>query len=278
MDQALQATAGPEASSLVSLLGASRAAIVERLHRQGDSSVAELAQELGISEVAVRRHLTVLADEGLVEAELEARKVPGSRGRPPARYHCTPAAARLFPQGYDRFAAEVLDFLADTHGRDGLRRFLRWRLEREVGVLRHAVTAEDLHERLEQLASSLSAAGFRASVDEDGGRFSLTQDHCAIYDVAKDHPEVCAYEAATFSQVLGRDVILSRRETLAAGAPACVCTVTPRQDSATDNADQGRSSARRDEHPPAHPHQHPAAGRTHNPGNSTSAAGRGDHQ
>jgi hypothetical protein len=39
---------------------------------------------------------------------------------------------------------------------------------------------------------------------------------------------VCAYEAATFSQVLGRDVSLSRRETLASGASACVCCVTPK--------------------------------------------------
>jgi hypothetical protein len=52
------------------------------------------------------------------------------------------------------------------------------------------------------------------------------QDHCAIEDVAREHPEVCAYEAATFSKVLGRDVQLSRRET-SPPAPACVCCVRP---------------------------------------------------
>ncbi len=237
--------AAPAAPSLTSLLGEGRAAIVEHLRRQREATVAELAELLGISEVAVRRHLGVLTEDGLVEA----RTVPQGRGRPPSRYHLTDAATQLFPQRYDRFAGEVLDFLADELGRDGLRAFLRWRLERQVETLRDAVTAEDLHERLEQLADALSASGFDASVSDNGRAFTLTQEHCAIYDVAKHHPEVCAYEAAAFSRALGGDVSLSRRETLADGSSACVCTITPKdagraapsETNHTDGADPNRS-------------------------------------
>ena len=211
----------PVARSLVSLLGEQRAAIVEHLRRAGDASVAELAVRLEISEVAVRRHLAVLGTEELVTAET----VAGARGRPAARYRLTRAAGQLFPQRYDRFANEVLDFLDAHHGRDGLLAFLRWRVEREADGLREAVTAQDLHARLEQLAQALSDAGFEASVSEDGESFTLVQDHCAIYDVARDHPEVCTYEAATFSKVLGGDVEISRQQTLATGSTACVCTV-----------------------------------------------------
>ena len=209
---------------LVSLLGEARAEIVEQLRRSGDRSVAQLAAHLGISEVAVRRHLGVLEEEGLVSAEV----VRQARGRPATRWSLTAAADRLFPHRYDALAGEMLEYLADTQGREGVRAYLRWRLEREAASLQDAVTAEDLHERLEQLAAALSAAGYEASVTPDGEGFTLTQDHCAIYDVAKDHPELCAYEAATFSKVLGRDVTLSRRETLAGGGTACVCCVTPR--------------------------------------------------
>ena len=220
-----EGTAAPGARSLTTLLGSCRATIVEYLRRVGEATVAELAAELEISEVATRRHLGVLVEDGLVAT----RTVPQGRGRPPAHYHLTDAAARLFPHHYDRFASEALDFLADTHGRDGLRSFLRWRLERQVEDLREAVTAEDLHERLEQLAQALSDAGFEASVSPGDQGFRLTQEHCAIYDVARDHPEVCAYEAAAFSRALGHDVTLSRRETLAGGSPACVCTIQPRE-------------------------------------------------
>ena len=254
-----EATTAPGARSLTALLGECRATIVEHLRRAGEATVADLAAQLGISEVATRRHLGVLVDEGLVAA----RTVPQGRGRPPAHYHLTDAAARLFPHHYDRFASEALDFLADTHGRDGLRSFLRWRLERQVEDLRDAVTAEDLHERLEQLAQALSDAGFEASVSPGDQGFTLTQEHCAIYDVAKDHPEVCAYEAAAFSQALGHDVTLSRRETLAGGSPACVCAVRPRE------ADAASAS---------HTHDHVASGTSRWDDPSTSPKGSGDDQ
>jgi predicted ArsR family transcriptional regulator len=230
-------TATPnQARSLVSLLGEQRAAIVEELRSVGDRSTAELAEHLGISEVATRRHLGVLEEDGLVAAEV----VNQGRGRPAARWSLTDDASRLFPHRYDALAGEMLDFLADTQGREGVRAYLRWRLEREVASLQDSVTAEDLHERLEQLADALSDAGYEASVTPDGEGFTLTQDHCAIYDVAKDHPEMCAYEAATFSKVLGRDVSLSRRQTLASGASACVCCVTPRAGASDDDQPRTR--------------------------------------
>lgn len=212
------------ARSLVSLLGESRAAIVHHLRREGDASVAELAAHLAISEVATRRHLGVLEEEGLVDA----RTVNQGRGRPAARYQLTADARRLFPSAYDQLAAEALDFLGQTQGREGIRAFLRWRLEQQVGDLGDAVTADDLEERLGQLADALSAAGFSASITADGDSFTLTQDHCAIETIARDHPEVCAFEAATFAAVLGRDVQLRRRTTVTRGGDACVCCVTPR--------------------------------------------------
>ncbi|MFA9429028.1 helix-turn-helix transcriptional regulator [Egicoccus sp. AB-alg2] len=221
--------------SLVSLLGEQRATIVQVLRRDGDASVSELARALDISEVATRRHLTVLEEDGLVAAQT----VKQGRGRPAARYSLTADARRLFPQGHDQLAGELLDFLADQADGDGLRQFLRWRLQRQVEGLRDAVTAEDLHERLQQLASRLSEAGYAASVTPDGDGFTLKQHHCAIQDAAEEHPELCAYEAAGFARVLGSDVKISRRETLAEGGSACVCCVQPRTASATTTPASG---------------------------------------
>jgi len=221
-------TASTEAS-LVGLLGATRAAIVDRLHRGGPRSAAELAEHLGISEVAIRRHLGVLNEEDLVE-ECEQR---ASGGRPAAFFDLTERASRLFPQSYDRFANEVLDFLTAEHGRDGLTAFLRWRVDREVGALSDAVQDGPLEERVHRLAAALTAAGYVADVVADGGAapgslpmLQLVQHHCVIAEVAREHPEICSYEAAAFSRALGADVQLSRRETIADGAQACVCTVT----------------------------------------------------
>lgn len=219
-------TGAAGAVSLVGLLGETRAALVEHLHAVGPCTVAELAAHLGVSAVATRRHLAVLAEDGLV-GDCDPRP---TAGRPAACFTLTDRAARLFPASYDRFAREALEYLTATEGRQGLLRFLRWRLDREADALTAEVGEGPLPDRLARLAAALSAAGFAAEVapgEGDRPALRLVQRHCAIEDVAREHPEVCAHEAAAFARVLGGDVRLSRRETIAAGAPACVCTVTP---------------------------------------------------
>lgn len=214
--------------SLVGLLGETRAALVELLHRSGAQTVSAIAAHLGISEVATRRHLGVLVEDGLVE-EREPR---ASGGRPATCFALTERADRLFPQSYDRFANELLDFLTAEHGRDGLLAFLRWRVDREVDALTASIEDGPLEQRVAQLASALTDAGFLADVVADDAAVKglptlrLVQHNCVIQGVAREHPEICTYEAAAFSRVLGTDVKVSRQETIADGAPACVCTVT----------------------------------------------------
>lgn len=225
--------------SLVSLLGETRARLVGALVHAGPATTAALADELEISTVATRKHLALLSEEGLVAAET----VRQERGRPARRWHLTDKGRRLLPQRNADVATELFDFLTSEHGRDGVRAFLRWRMDRQAEALGSVVTAESVPDRLEQLAGALSEAGFDASVSSDGTSFVLQQDHCAIYDVARDHPEICTYEAAAFSKVLGDDVSLSRRQTLAGGHDACVCCVTPRHDAAGPESVAGAASA-----------------------------------
>jgi DNA-binding MarR family transcriptional regulator len=56
--------------------------------RQGDRSVAALAEEVGVEPSAVLRNLRVLEERGLVEGE-------GGRGRTGRRLRLTPAGRRL---------------------------------------------------------------------------------------------------------------------------------------------------------------------------------------
>lgn len=207
--------------SLVDLLGEPRATIVRSLKRERERSAPELAEVLGISDVAVRRHIAVLEREGLIAERI----VKQERGRPVARYHLTPRGEGLFPHRYLELVNDLLAFLEGELGREGLRAYLRWRQDRETEQYAGVVDGEELHDRLLQLADALNDAGFEAGVEECEEGFRLTQTHCAIYETARRHPEMCAHEAAMFRRVLG-DVQVSRRETLAKGDSACVCTVT----------------------------------------------------
>ena len=222
----MSATTGQD-SSLVGLLGDSRARVVELL-RSAPQSVASLATALEVSEVAVRHHLQVLENDGFVTGEAIRR--PG-RGRPSLRYALTDKARRLFPDNSADLANELLDYLSGEHGRSELQRFLRWRAERHAGRYAEALEgATGLDERVGRLAEKLSEDGFASSAQvvtaPDGATvLELRQDHCAIKAVASEHPELCAYEASTFKNLLGGK--LSRRQTIAGGADACVCHITP---------------------------------------------------
>jgi predicted ArsR family transcriptional regulator len=208
----------------VDLLGEQRAAVVRHVKDVGDATVPELAELLSLSEVATRRHVDRLADDGLLSAEIDR----SGRGRPVKRWALTRDGDALFPHHYAEVAHDLLAFLA-RDGRAELGEFLRWRQEQQVAQLRDHVDAEELRERLEQLAGALSAAGYRADVEPDGEGFTLRQSHCTIADVARDEPLLCAHEAAAFGRVLGEDVRVTRRETMATGDTACVCHVTVRE-------------------------------------------------
>lgn len=207
--------------TFVDLLGETRATILRLLKRDGERSAPDLADAIGISDVAVRRHLGVLADEGLIAD----RTVNQGRGRPVAVYRLSDRGEQLFPHRYDDVAGELFEFLRDRDGRDGVRAFLRWRQDRETAAYRTAVDAEDLPGRLEQLADALCCAGYEAEVSQTDEGYELRQTHCAVYEVARDNPEMCANEAAAFRRVLGDGVKVTRRRTLAKGDGACVCTV-----------------------------------------------------
>lgn len=205
-------------AALVGLLGEPRATIVRILKQEGERSAPELAEQLGITDVAVRRHLALLSDEGL----LTERTVKQERGRPVTRFGLSDRARELFPHRYVEMLGELLEYVRDN---DGLGGFLRWRQEREAEQYAEVVDGDDVEERLEQLVAALNDAGYEADLSEQHDGFQLTQSHCAVFDAAKDHPQICAHEAAMFRRVLG-DVQVSRRETLAKGDAACVCTVT----------------------------------------------------
>jgi predicted ArsR family transcriptional regulator len=215
----------------VDLLGETRGRVVALL-RSGPRGVAAIAAELGLSEVAVRRHLQILERDRLIVAETVRRRGPG---RPWSQYTLTPKARRLFPDSSADFANEVLDYVETEHGRTDLLRFLRWRQERQEA--RYAaglagLSQDDTAGRAKRLAELLSEDGFLSQAVErpapDGrAMLTLTQGHCAIKEVAQRHPEVCAFEAALFQRLLGSK--LSRRQTIAGGAGECVCHITPHE-------------------------------------------------
>lgn len=216
----------PADAGLLGLLGDTRARMVTVMARH-EATVAELAADLGISQVAVRRHVQRLVDEGWIAGR---RDDPDGPGRPVTRYHLTERGHALLPQDYAALADELLDYLELTAGPQGVADFLSWRARRQARGLSAEIDAAEVDDRLEQLAAALTAAGSPASVVEDEDGYVLRQHHCTVMDIARTHPQVCYAEAAEFSRVLGDDVEIRRGASRAAGDATCECAVVAAPD------------------------------------------------
>lgn len=212
---------------LAPLLGQTRARIFDLL-RATPQTIAELAASIGLSEESIRRHLRLLERDGLIASTPQQS---GGRGRPTSVYSVSERGHKLYPDRTADLANELWQYLEIEHGRPAVLGFLRWRQRRQAARYAEALADDGgFDDRVDALAGLLSRDGFLADVTRvktDDGRelLQLTQSHCAVLDVAAEHPEICAYEAAMFKELLGAKV--SRRQTIAAGAARCVCTVEP---------------------------------------------------
>jgi predicted ArsR family transcriptional regulator len=210
---------------LIDLLGDTRAQVVALLH-DGSATVADLAAAAGVSQVAIRRHLQALVADDLVDGQPVASPGPG---RPAVLYRLTSRGERLFPDRSSDLVDDVLTFLHDERGKNEMIAFLRWRQKRQQAHYAGELgDIEQFDARLRRLAEMLSEDGFLAEADADADGYTLTQKHCAIKDAAAAHPQLCAFEAALFRELL--DARLTRRQTIAGGSTACVCHVHPRSD------------------------------------------------
>jgi predicted ArsR family transcriptional regulator len=191
----------------------------------GPSTAAALAQRLGLTPAAVRRHLDQLLVEGAIEAREPRVYGTRGRGRPAKVFAITDAGRDRFDQQYDDLAVQALRFLAETGGEQAVHEFARRRVE---GIERHydqVVAAEPQLEPSHALARALSRNGYAASVRQGPVGEQLCQQHCPVSHVAHEFPQLCEAETALFSKVLGRHV--QRLATIAHGDGVCT-TCIPR--------------------------------------------------
>ncbi len=199
----------------------------------GPSTAAALAQRLGLTPAAVRRHLDQLVEDGSVEARDPRTQGARGRGRPAKVFALTEHGRDSFDQKYDDLAVQALRFVAETGGEDAVRAFA----EKRVAFV------EDRFAAVSQAQPQLSPAEVLAQVFTDEGYAAsvrklpvvgeqLCQQHCPVSHVAHEFPQLCEAETAAISRVLGRHV--QRLATIAHGDGVCT-TCIPTIPSSTEN-------------------------------------------
>jgi len=226
-DERQEAVAQPQA-----LESRTRDRVLQAISERGPITAGVLADQLGLTAAAVRRHLDNLVELGLITGRETAAGNRG-RGRPARAYVVSDAGHQSLESDYDHLATEALRFLADAAGEEAVTRFAQQRVaeleERYAAELAEA--GPDREARTAALVQALTRDGFAASARPVGvpgtagplTGIQLCQGHCPVQHVAREFPQFCDAETDAFSRLLG--VHVQRLATLAHGDHVCTTFV-----------------------------------------------------
>ena len=200
--------------------GSGRDRVLFLLKRDGPQATAQVAQQLGVTAMAVRQHLAVLSGEGLVEFSDEQRKI----GRPARIWRLTPKADARFPDQHAGLAVDMLQVVQSTFGDEGLERLTDGWTRKQVAAYRAQMPRQDLplEQRVAALVKIRCAEGFMAECRAaQDGTLELVENHCAIAKAAHSCNQLCGGELRLFRELLGDDVRVERVEHFLAGDRRC---------------------------------------------------------
>lgn len=202
--------------------------VARSILENGPSTATVLAERLGLTTAAVRRHLDGLVAAGLIEEREPRTPAHRGRGRPAKVFAITDAGRDSFHQAYDDLAASALRFLAEHGGTQAVTEFARTRVAELEARYRPIVEAAPADRRAEALAEALSADGYAATARTTAAPGvtgpaaigeQLCQHHCPVAHVAEQFPQLCEAETEVFAKLLGSHV--QRLATIAHGDGVC---------------------------------------------------------
>ena len=169
------------------------------LLRGNSRTVSDLAEELELTDNAVRAHLLTLERDGLLRQSGMQR---GHR-KPHFAYELTPEAENLFPKAYDALLNELITVLKGRLAPEALDGVLR-----EVGrSIAGEPTADrrdgDLESRAQRALKVLEALGGSARIEREGDKLFIRSYGCPIAAAVIEHPEVCRLTETLVAEVIG---------------------------------------------------------------------------
>ena len=167
------------------------------LLRRSSHTVDELAQELGLTDNAVRAHLATLERDGIVQQ----RGVRRGSSKPASVYALAPAAEQMFPKAYDPVLQQLLDIIDERVPPDEVETLLR-----EVGRRMAAQWKSprgELRVRLGAAVEVFNELGGMAELETCDGHFCIRSYSCPLSAVVPGHPAVCCLSEALLTELSG---------------------------------------------------------------------------
>lgn len=200
-----------------------RSQLLQMLKTQGSCSTGDMAKAMGITEMAIRRHIQSMEKDGLIQSSL----VRQAMGRPSYRYSLTRESDDLFPKNYPQLALDLLQELEDQPGGSELiDRMFEGRRDKLEAKYRERMQSRSLEQRVAELSAIQNVGGYMAEWTEDEtepGTYKLHEYNCPVAQVANRYRQACHCERQLFEQLL--DARVERTECLADGGRRCTYAI-----------------------------------------------------
>lgn len=182
--------------------------ILKLLQQYGALRIKDIEAALGVTTTAVRQQLVALVAEGFISAATVREK----RGRPYAVYNLSDKGQALFARGYEDLALVLLEEILELAEPARSEQLLH-RVSARLGAqYAEQIQGVALAERIQAWVTLLKQHGIMSKLEEEEGRFVLTEYGCPYYGLAREHREVCNMEIEAIEQVLGSEVTLCQSQ------------------------------------------------------------------
>jgi len=197
------------------------------LLRQGETSATSLAETLGISVQAMRRHLRSLEDDELVEAS----PTSAGPGRPSNLWRLTSKGHQHFPDGSENFALGLLESMAATLSPEVMADLLRHQALDKATLYRKQLGNAPLEERVRALVNLRLKEGYVSDMQPapTGAGWCISEFHCSVQRIAEEYPAVCDQELQLIRHTFP-DCLVERVHWRLESGHSCGFSIAPKQD------------------------------------------------
>ena len=195
------------------LFKSTRGKILDLLHAR-ECTVNELAEELHLTDNAVRAHLASLERDRLVA---QSGLKPGIR-KAHTTYALGPEAEHLFPKAYGRLVALLMSIFSRHVKPRRLRAGMRLAGRRVAQEYLGGVQRKPRQQRINAALGILKELGGAASFREEGGKHFIYGRGCPIAAATANHPEACLLAESLLTEIIGSPV---KEHCIRAATPSC---------------------------------------------------------
>lgn len=195
------------------------------LKKEPQITIKEIMVYFDISEIAVRRHIHELEQQGF----LKKRSVKQDIGRPYYIYELTEKGHATFPNEDKTLPLELLQDLEFLQGKQAVNEVLAQRMKREKKQYLSAVEDKNFDEKITAITNLQDKKGFIIEYDQTiNGDYEIKNFNCPIINIASTYQQLCTNEQEVLTDVFPNSDVLSK-SCIATGEKVCKWIITKPQ-------------------------------------------------